>query len=343
MNVRIHLALAAVTIVSLLCGPAFAGTHIYYTEPGFDDGVRRIDPAIGATSNEFVVNFGGNPDPRGLALDATNGDMYYTLGGGTINRASLVDGSGATTIIASVGGSVPTDVELDLAGGKLYWSVDSPAATAGVRRSNLNGTGVETLVSQVLLDSFVAPAVDPLVTADDVSGIELDLVGGRVYYASGVGLNSIPLSGVSAAADAVNHFTVATGDVTKIAIDFGSSEVYFTDNSGSKVRKRGLGGGAITEISDRGFGRPTGIALDLPEGKVYFGDTSGVSGRGEILAAATDGSDSAAPDVLLSFGSTLYSPFDLELGPIPEPSTAALLVGVALTEFLRSRSRKSIL
>ena len=195
------------------------------------------------------------------------------------------DGTGQQSLGAS-GGSVPTDIALDVAGDKMYWSSN---AAASIKRSALDGSGSTSLVSQGLLDSLVG--VDPLVRADDVSGIALDLTGGRLYWANGRHLNSMPLSGVATAADAVHQFELSgLGVITKIKLDLDNSLVYWTNNTGSVVQRAGLTGAGQTTLVSRGFGRPAGLAIDVSGDKLYFGDTLGTGGRGEILRANLDGS-----------------------------------------------------
>ena len=307
---------------------------LYYTEPGFDDGIRELNKD--GTGHDFAINM-PNVDPRGLAVDEAAGKFYYSRAG-DIYRADY-DGSDEEFLFAS-GGSVPTDVELDLTAGKVYWSISGPLG--GIRRGNLDGTGsVDVLVTQGILDPLYLDLtpLDPAIRADDVTGIEI--VGGLVYWANGQGLNTMPLGGVSSSTDPANLFSVSgANDIHKIAIDSIASEVYWTNNVGSKVQKAGLDGTALTTLSDRGFGRPTGIALDLAGGDVFWADTLGTGGKGEILRVSTDGSTPVAmPEILFDFGNAAYDPYDLELATIPEPATALLAVAGMICLSLRRRRR----
>jgi len=278
-------------------------SRLYFTDPGFGDQVSRVN--LDGSNLDVVISFPTIVDPRALAIDGLNGQAYYSSGS-LLQRIDF-DGTGLESL-GPAGGSVPTDIALDVAGDKMYWSVDG---AAGVKRSALDGTGAATLVSQSFLNTLVG--VDPLVRADAVSGIALDIEGGRLYWANGRHLNSMPLSGVAAAGDAVHQFELSgTGDFNKIKLDLDSGHVYWTNSTGSFVQRAGLKGAGQVTLVSRGFGRPAGLAVDLTGGKLYFGDSLGVGGRGEILSANLDGSDAL---VIYPSGSSLFTPLDLEFGP----------------------------
>jgi hypothetical protein len=57
-------------------------------------------------------------DPLGVAVDSTNGYIYWASAAGTIGRANLKDGSGAQQIITGAGG--PQGITVD--GTYVYWA-----------------------------------------------------------------------------------------------------------------------------------------------------------------------------------------------------------------------------
>ena len=95
----------------------------------------------------------------------TPGKIYWADAGsassatGRIRRANL-DGSGVIEDIITTRFR-PSDVDVDFAGGKIYWSENS-----GPHRSNLDGTGIE------------------LLKAVASHGIAIDVDGGKVYWTS---------------------------------------------------------------------------------------------------------------------------------------------------------------
>lgn len=154
------------TIVTITGGTAFVsgiavdvpGNKVYWVE--FLNGkVKRAN--LDGTSVQELVTSGGNVIE--IALDTTNGKMYWGTCGGLpgIRRANL-DGTGAEPVIpgAEVGGLCAAGIDVDSAGGKLYW-VDQN--TPSIHRSNLDGTSGETLVSTTIVSpSYISLDVLPV-------------------------------------------------------------------------------------------------------------------------------------------------------------------------------------
>jgi hypothetical protein len=109
------------------------------------------------------------PFHRGIAIDSVNGKMYWNTSidmfKGEILRSNL-DGSGREVVVSSLDQQFkPNKMALDLTGGKIYWT---DYVVDVVRRSNLDGTGIETL--------YVPPF------NRNPQGIALDLEAGLVYW-----------------------------------------------------------------------------------------------------------------------------------------------------------------
>lgn len=103
---------------------------------------------------------------EGIALNPAAGKLYYTFTDGTINVANL-DGTGSTVFKSGLNGLF--DVEIDPAGGKLYWSQDSPQPPGLLRRANLDGTGG--------IQDLLASGANRF-----SNGINFDPVDQRLYY-----------------------------------------------------------------------------------------------------------------------------------------------------------------
>jgi hypothetical protein len=86
--------------------------------------------------------------PDGLVVDVAAGHIYWTNMGnpkandGSIERADL-DGRHLTNIVPVGGTFTPKQLQLDKQHGKIYWS---DREGMRVRRSNLDGSDIETLV-----------------------------------------------------------------------------------------------------------------------------------------------------------------------------------------------------
>ena len=76
-----------------------------------------------------------------FALDLTKGKVYWIKEfGGSIYRANLDDGSHVENLVPRSNDG--TSLALDLAGGKMYYTIDD-----GIYRANLDGSQVEALVT----------------------------------------------------------------------------------------------------------------------------------------------------------------------------------------------------
>src|ERR1044071_660942 len=109
---------------------------IYWTEPSASR-LRRAN--LDGSSVETVAT---PATPEGVALDAAGGKIYWTRLDDTVQYADL-DGSNVVT--TSMPGRA---IDLDLVNGKMYvCGGGGPLAGSGVRRANLDGSNIETLVA----------------------------------------------------------------------------------------------------------------------------------------------------------------------------------------------------
>jgi hypothetical protein len=143
----------AETIVTVTGGTAFLsgialdipGNKVYWVE--FLNGKVRRANLDGSGMQDLVTSGGSVVE---IAVDTTNGKMYWGTCGGLpgIRRANL-DGTSAEPVIpgASVGGLCASGIDVDAAGGKLYWA---DLNTPSIHRSNLDGTSGQTLVNTTI-------------------------------------------------------------------------------------------------------------------------------------------------------------------------------------------------
>ena len=115
-------------------------------------------------------------DPRGIAVDGSGGAIYAVdaypneAKPNEIRRFNL-DGSGGE-VLALRGMRGALAIALDLAGGKIYWTAPNrgdPKGTAKIGRANLDGTGVEDLLT--VADGLISP-----------QGIAVDGAAQRLYW-----------------------------------------------------------------------------------------------------------------------------------------------------------------
>ncbi|MEM7048274.1 MAG: hypothetical protein AAF604_01385 [Acidobacteriota bacterium] len=116
--------------------------------------------------------------PHDLALDPVNGHLYWTEGisGGSsptaaIRRADL-DGSNLTDILTGQSGGI-RGLDLDVAGGKLYWT---DRANETISRADLDGSNPEIILSSL----------------DQPHDLAIDAGNGWIYWTEGVGSDDDP-------------------------------------------------------------------------------------------------------------------------------------------------------
>ena len=217
-------------------------------------------------------------------LDA-NGALYWT----DTNRIYWIDRWAyreeyeITAIAMGIEG--PTSIAVDVAEDKMYW-VDK--RTDVIRRSNLDGTNVEDLLTEVK-------------TPDDIA---LDLVAGKMYWTE-QGTGAIRRAGL----DGTNaEILVEIKEPLSIALDVPRGKMYWTARVASSfsdagiIQRADLNGENIETLLT-GLYDPESIALDLVAGKMYWitdemywADRYWVAGRrywadSGILRANLDGSN----------------------------------------------------
>ena len=195
------------------------------------------------------------------------GKIYWTYGGGSQIRRADLDGSNIEDfdlVISAEMGS-PTDITLDIAGGKMYW-IDADR----IKRADLDGSNVENLVSEGLMS--------PL-------SVALDVVGGKMYWMDGrTGIHRADLDGSNV------ENLVSSAEIylpRGIALDVAGGKMYWTDWGTNKIQRADLDGSNIENLISEGIVAPRGIALDVVGGKMYWTDWD----TNKIQRADLDGSN----------------------------------------------------
>ncbi|HRW51577.1 MAG TPA: PEP-CTERM sorting domain-containing protein [Phycisphaerae bacterium] len=314
----------ALTLAMSLATPTSALASVFWTDWAGDSNVWKSD--LDGTNPSTLIT-GQFSDPGGIDLDLKNGKMYIADNGGvngvgstpSVARANL-DGSGLEYVVL---GGRPSDVALDVTGGKMYWT--DWAGDSNVWRADLDGSNAEVLISGQF---------------SDPSGIALDLANGKMYIADegGIGgVGSVPSVAV-ANLDGSGLSILATGGrPTGVAVDELNGKLYWTDWMGdNNVWQSDLDGSNATAIIMGQFSDLNGIDVDPYLGKIYLAETGGVNGVGfdpSVASANLDGSD---VQILVTGG----RPSDVAI--VPEPTTALLmLVGGASLLCKRRKSEKA--
>ena len=162
---------------------------------------------------------------------------------------------------------------------KMYWTVweaYSDEIGGKIQRANLDGSGVEDLVTESKIPS----------------GIALDLDAGKMYWTGDKMIYRTNLDG-----SGVEDLVTVTGSVWPdgIALDLGTGKMYWTvwevyaDEISGKIQRANLDGSGVEDLVT-GLEDPKAIALDLDAGKMYWTDQVWETQTGKIYRANLDGS-----------------------------------------------------
>lgn len=112
---------------------------------------------------------GGNCCAIGIDIDFDTEKIYWMDGyyGGPISRMNL-DGTGLEVLTYTVG--IGNGIAVDHRGGKIYWTEYGGSGSSVIRRAELDGSNVETLLTT--MDGLATP-----------QHIAVDPAGGKIYWA----------------------------------------------------------------------------------------------------------------------------------------------------------------
>ena len=206
------------------------------------------------------------PQPRVHTVTVTTSGggvlrpMYWTDGHNRIYRSKL-DGTQAQVLVVSDGN--PSDIALDVLGGKMYWT---DTAMDAIQRANLDGSGIVSLVTDL----------------ESPEGIALDVSGGKMYW---IDYSADKIQRANLNGSGVEDLVTGLDRPLRIALDVSGGKMYWTDVGTDKIQRANLNGSGVEDLVT-GLGNPRGIALDMSGGKIYWTD----SGTNKIQRANLNGS-----------------------------------------------------
>jgi len=211
--------------------------------------------------------------PKVLVVDPNAPPIYWTTykwDGDTLMNSGIqrvnLDGTNVEDLITT-GLSTPSDIALDIVGGKMYW-IDWNASK--IQRANLDGSNVEDLI-----------------TVNNPEGIALDIAGGKMYWGDWADLGTDKIQRANLNGSNVEDLvTQGLKSLKGIALDVAASKMYWTDSSEDKIQRANLDGTRVEDLVT-GLEYPQGIALDIAGGKMYWTDIN----TNKIQRANLDGSN----------------------------------------------------
>lgn len=313
------------------------GVPIFWVEGGANGRLGRVN----SDGSGFQVLLSGLFGPTGVDVDPINGHVYWTepsgLNTGRIRRSDL---NGANVVDVVSGLAAPSGISLDFVQSKIYWTNSSydPSFNPNlnqptVQRSNFDGSNVETLV-----------------TGPNATAIEVDSIGGKMYFPTGQNTSTIALrranldgSNVQTIYNAVVSSTGSEqiyGVTVGYDINYPAGRVYFSRQDAfagpSTVESMDLTGGLTTAI-DSNIHPFYGVDFHPGYQRVVSAAIFGTQNSGEISWTLTDGS---LYQLISTVGLNLQVN-DVAIWPymptVPEPTTAVLCAAGALVIALQRR------
>ena len=249
------------------------------------------------------------PNNGDISLGDVNGDGQVDLADAVLLATYSVNPSDPTLppgIGQAASDLEPASEDQDTALSRIYWR-----EVQRIQRANLDGSGIETLITRAGASSFALDMdggkiywtefrsiqranldgsdIETLITSSkhgNLSDIALDVDGGKIYWISDelATFSSIRGNIRRANLDGSDIETLITrAEASGLALDMDEGKIYWTAND--QILRADLDGSDIEILIFRPF--ISGLTLDVDGGKIYWTDST----RGDILRANLDGSD----------------------------------------------------
>ena len=230
--------------------------------------------SIGVDGGNFQPDLiTGLDAPRGIAVDAAGGKIYWTEQTsettGKIQSADL-NGANVREVLRQVAG-MPKAIAVDAANGKLYVA----NAQGQVQRLNLDGSGFQSHFIQ----NLSAP-----------QGVAVDTAAGKVYWTEAGSIRRANLDGTVR-----ENVVTGLGTPASLTIGIAPVEVLIPQSQRPPIYWQTVGGlqsltGATVDNFPAAAQNATGLVVDAAAGKVYWTEqTSKTTGR--IRSADLNGSN----------------------------------------------------
>ena len=241
-------------------GSSAATTLHYYRSS--DVTVSASDTQVGTDAVSGLSAGGSSAESINLTAPAGAGTYYY----GACVDAVAGESNTGNNCTASVSLTVATQTPPAAGASKLYWT---DWGTDKIQRSNLDGSGVEDVVSGAGLDG--------------PDGLALDMAGGKIYWTD-AGANKIQRANLDGSG--VEDLVTGLGIPYGLALDVSGGRMYWTDRQTNRIQRADLSGANVEDLVTSGLTFPAGLALDASDGKMYWTNP----GMNKIQRANLDGS-----------------------------------------------------
>lgn len=245
----------------------------------FNHNSRNIDRInYDGTNLTTVVTVGGGAEINGLDLDLDNNFAYWTrTDNRRVQRASM-DGTGLKDLVGSDSTSTPWEIRLGPAKPLLvprtkgpYWTEDQGGNKKVLRRAELDGSNLQTLVS----------------AQKAALNLKFDLPSDQLFWAGDKTITSSTAKGARLTVILNCAASGTCASVYGLALDPVDRYIYWVDQVNKAIYRIGYGGTNQTLLVGAGLNKPWDIDLDLTRGKMYWVD----EGTRSLKNANLDGSN----------------------------------------------------
>jgi hypothetical protein len=322
--------------------PSTPGKFVYLAD-GNTSKISRVELATGDREVMFVAPAG----PAAIAVDSVGNWLYWSTGAAEYRiYRSRPDGSERQMLVqlpvwancSSNCTPTATDLAVDPVGGKMYWTSGGGNNIPGrIWRANLDGTQVETIITQGTYPQSIALDVDRgylywsdhgagalyraklngsdvrtiISDANELRGFALDLVGGQIVYA--YRSTSFQYGIWKANLDGTNRTPLVQpveSDPADIAIDALRRMAYWTNAYEGGISRAGLDGQFSGLVFRDGASAVSSLAIDQYYGSLHpfsvlanDGDADGQPLVAQLLSQPQHGTVQFSSD-----GSFVYTP-----------------------------------
>ena len=214
-----------------------------------DATVSTSDTQVGTDPVSSLSASRTSSESISLRAPSSAGTYYYGACVESVSGETNTGNNCSPAITVTVPGTV-TQPTPQPGASKLYWS---DWGTDKIQRANLDGSGVEDLISGAGLNG--------------PDGLSLDLAGGKIYWAD-AGTNKIQRANLDGSN--VEDLVTGLGIPYGLALHMAGGKMYWTNRQTGKIQRANLDGSGVEDLVTSGLTFPGALALDVGGGKMYW-------------------------------------------------------------------------
>ncbi|MDE2997538.1 MAG: dockerin type I domain-containing protein [Gemmatimonadota bacterium] len=211
-----------------------------------DATVNASDTQVGTDAVSGLAAGNVSAESINLTAPSSTGTYYYGACVDAVSGESNTGNNCSPAVALTVAAAPPPTP----GAAKLYWT---DWGTDKIQRSNLDGSGIEDLVTGGGLDG--------------PDGMALDMAGGKMYWTD-AGTNKVQRANLDGSG--VEDLVTGLGIPYGLALDVSGGKMYWTNRQANKIQRADLNGANVEDLITSGLTFPGGLALDLSGGKMYW-------------------------------------------------------------------------